>query len=962
MIRRFMARRKPWRAAGPLGAVAVGLVIAQVVLAAPPGVSFTASDDVPEIDQSVNFISSVSDSDPDDTHSYAWDFGDGATSTSENPSHAYETAGVMTVTLTVTDSANESSTSMRQVRVNTPPTAVFNVDPANPLPNQSVTFTSTSSDGLEGPVSHSWDLDNDGAFDDGSDPSENRPFPTGGNYMVRLRVTDSDGAQTTTSQTVSVFNNTPPVASFTVLGANPVTPAVPDVGEAISLTSTSTDSDGTITRVDWDLDNDGAFDDGSRSPMPLQFQTAGQKTVGLRVTDSSGGTHSTTQTFRVNALPTAAINISNAEREAGQRRTVPLEGQDFIFTSAGVQAIPGASPAPGCPVLTGSPAGPASSDPEGPLSTFEWDLDNDGLYGAQDAEPVGATAASPATGYSAGPRTVGLRVTDSDGAQDTETLLFNVNAPPTPSFLIEPITPVINETTMFFSTASDPTDPPTSLTYSWDVDNDGIFCEPGESGPSANRTFPTASMNPGHPVTLRVTDTGGITRALTRSVVVQNTIPNGAISFSPTAPLPGEAIIFTGSATSPTGKAIATLEWDFDFDRSGQFSTDAVGASVSHAFGGAGAKSIALRVTEVGGGFAIVTGTVVVNAPPSAALRVSSANPFVGEAVTVSSTAVDPDGPIASHSWDLDGDGQFDDAAGPVVSKTYSTAGRRTVQLRVTDSKGAVATASGVIDVRTRPAAAFSVFKVQLGVAFSEDFTDVIRLRVRAPARNLADRPLQGQGLPEAGSQDPEQGAAGSIQGARETAQARGEVDRHRDQGRVHRRTDDVHDPPRQGAQACRSLPHARCEESDQVPSMRSGAAIAVAGACATLFGASFLAANVTADEEKAPTPAPVVQKPKAEVAEAPEGRALSLTRASGLPALRRPPKPKPKPPPPAPAPVTEVPDESTVEETVPEPVEPAPVEVAPPPEPYVAPDPPPQPVQPTQPDPPPTTEFWDSG
>ena len=143
---------------------------------------------------------------------------------------------------------------------------------------------------------------------------------------------------------------------------------------------------------------------------------------------------------------------------------------------------------------------------------------------------------------------------------------------------------------------------------------------------------------------------------------------------------------------------------------------------------------------------------------------------------------------------------------------------------------------------------------------------------------------------------------------------------------------------------------------------MRSGAAIAVAGACATLFGASFLAANVTADEEKAPAAAPVVQKPKAEVVEAPEGRALSLTRASGLPGLRRPPKPKPPPPAPAPAAVTEVPAESTVEETVPEPVEPAPVEVAPTPEPYVAPDPPPQPVQPSPPDPPPTTEFWDSG
>ena len=400
--------------------VALGLVIAQVVLAAPPVANFDISDTVPEIDQSVSFTSTVTDEDLDETHSFSWDFGDGESSTAENPSHAYETAGVKTVTLTVTDSADpsESTTVTHQLRVNAPPSPAFGFTPSNPNPSQPLTFTSSSSD-PEGGLLLAWDLDDDGAFDDGSDPVEIWSFGTGGNHTVGLRVTDSDGVQRTTSQTVSVFNNTPPVASFTVTGANPVTPAVPDVGEAISLTSTSTDTDGSITRMDWDLDNDGAFDDGSRSPMPLQFQTSGQKTVGLRVQDSSGGTHSTTQQFRVNALPTAAINISNAEREPGQKRTVPLEGQDFIFTSANVLAIPGASPAPGCPALTGSPAGPASSDPEGPLSTFEWDLDNDGLYGAVDAEPVGATAASPVTGYPAGPRTVGLGVTDSDGAPKT---------------------------------------------------------------------------------------------------------------------------------------------------------------------------------------------------------------------------------------------------------------------------------------------------------------------------------------------------------------------------------------------------------------------------------------------------------------------------------------------------------------------------------------------------------------
>jgi hypothetical protein len=140
---------------------------------------------------------------------------------------------------------------------------------------------------------------------------------------------------------------------------------------------------------------------------------------------------------------------------------------------------------------------------------------------------------------------------------------------------------------------------------------------------------------------------------------------------------------------------------------------------------------------------------------------------------------------------------------------------------------------------------------------------------------------------------------------------------------------------------------------------MRTGPALAVAGACVALFGASFLAATATGEDEKASDPAPQVRQPKAQPVEAPEGRALSLTRASGLPALRQPPKPKPPPPAPEPAPVVEVPEEPTVEEPEPEYVEP----VAPEPE-YVPPAPQPAPTPPTPPapDPPPTTEFWDSG
>ncbi|MGW7658679.1 PQQ-dependent sugar dehydrogenase [Streptomyces sp. NPDC054756] len=72
---------------------------------------------------SVSF-SSAGSSDPDgDSLSYAWTFGDGATSTAANPSHTYTAEGQYTATLKVTDSTGRSATASVQITVgNTAPT------------------------------------------------------------------------------------------------------------------------------------------------------------------------------------------------------------------------------------------------------------------------------------------------------------------------------------------------------------------------------------------------------------------------------------------------------------------------------------------------------------------------------------------------------------------------------------------------------------------------------------------------------------------------------------------------------------------------------------------------------------------------------------------------------------------------------------------------------------------------
>ena len=411
------------------------------------------------------------------------------------------------------------------MRVNAPPNAAFDFDPATPRPNEEVAFTSSSSD-AEGGVTLAWDTDNDGAFDDGTDTTEVRTYPTGGNKTVRLRVTDGDGAMTVATRTVPVFNNSPPVASFSV------TPLVPDEDAPFTLASTSTDPDGNgdIEQWRWDLDNDGAFDDSFDESFQHTFLTPGSKTVRLRVIDSSRAMSDTSQTFTVNALPVPVINVLNSAAEAGQRQGVPLAGQPFEFTAAAVAAAPGVAPATGCPAGPASPARPGSSDPDGDVTGFAWDLENDGTY-----VPGDEVMPSPATGYPAGLHTVGLRVTDDDGATAATTFTFRVNAPPVPRFLMEPAAPLINTNTTFSSSSSDPDAADSTLTHSWDLDGDNVFCEAGETGATAERSYATAGT---YTIRLRVTDTGGVTREASRQLVVQNTVPTAAITVSPRGPRP----------------------------------------------------------------------------------------------------------------------------------------------------------------------------------------------------------------------------------------------------------------------------------------------------------------------------------------------------------------------------------------------------------------------------------------
>ena len=93
---------------------------------------------------------------------------------------------------------------------------------------------------------------------------------------------------------------------------------------------------------------------------------------------------------------------------------------------------------------------------------------------------------------------------------------------------------------------------------------------------------------------------------------------------------------------------------------------------------------------------------LVLNRPPTASFTVGPAAPVARELVTLTSSAVDLDGPIVPQQWDLDGDGAYDDATGEKALYFWRRAGTYQVGLRVTDRNGAVAISRTAVVVDRR--------------------------------------------------------------------------------------------------------------------------------------------------------------------------------------------------------------------------------------------------------------------
>jgi PKD repeat protein len=330
---------------------------------------------------------SVAGDNPIDT--WEWDFGDGDTSTAQNPSHTYDTPGTYTVTLTVTDEhgCSDEETKEAYITSNEGPTADFTSDVqscCNPL---TVQFTDESVAG-DNPID-TWEWD----FGDGDTSTAQNPshmYDTPGTYTVTLTVTDEHGCSDEETKEAYITSNEGPTADFTSdvqSCCNPLT---------VQFTDESVAGDNPIDTWEWDF-GDG---DTSTAQNPSHtYDTPGTYTVTLTVTDEHGC----------------------SDEETKEAYITSNEGPTADFTSD-VQSC--------CNPLTVQFTDESVAG-DNPIDTWEWD------FGDGDT----STAQNPSHMYDTpGTYTVTLTVTDEHGCSDEETkeAYITSNEGPTAAFSADP--------------------------------------------------------------------------------------------------------------------------------------------------------------------------------------------------------------------------------------------------------------------------------------------------------------------------------------------------------------------------------------------------------------------------------------------------------------------------------------------------------------------------------------------
>ena len=202
----------------------------------------------------------------------------------------------------------------------------------------------------------------------------------------------------------------------------------------------------------------------------------------------------------------------------------------------------------------------------------------------------------------------------------------------------------VDESVNFDGSGSTASDGSSLERYEWDFNNDGLIDAEGQ------QTSHTYTEKGEYIVSLKVTDSIGVTNTGTCTVTVNNKTPTAVFSYSPDDPTIRNLVNFYDTSVDPDG-TIVSWYWNFG---DGDSSTN---KNPTYNYTDKGVHTVTLTVTDNDGESDSTTGIVtVINLPPIAKYTYSPTNPRMGKDVEFVDESIDPEGKTLFYSWDF-GDG-----------------------------------------------------------------------------------------------------------------------------------------------------------------------------------------------------------------------------------------------------------------------------------------------------------------
>ena len=382
-------------------------------------------------------------------------------------------------------------------------------------------------------------------------------------------------------------------------------------------------------------------------------------------------------------------------------------------------ARPGDNVSVQLPVNTVTLDGSSSSDPDGIIQSYQWELQSG--PGATIENPTESKTA--VSDLSEGTYVFKLTVTDNDGATDSDTVTVTVlpavNVPPKAIAFAEPATIVLAVEGQGVSTLSGvkSNDPDGEIkSFKWSLSSgpaDGAII----NNPDKEKTLVTFSKTGTYVFKLIVTDDKGATdtTAVTVTVTRENLPPVAKASANPSkiifSPDQLQTSKLDGNASTDPDGTIAKFEWSVSSGPAGGVAiTNAGKPDAVATFSSPGTYVFKLIVTDDKGATDTTTVTVTVTQPNQGPVAKASANPasvvmVPGQAVTAQldgSGSTDPDGTIKTFQWALTSTFGGAKIVSPKSAKTavqFSQPGNFSFQLTVTDDAGSTDTATISVNV-----------------------------------------------------------------------------------------------------------------------------------------------------------------------------------------------------------------------------------------------------------------------